>query len=190
MADQPEQPKIIIDSDWKAQAQKEREKLAASEKEAAAKARSSPSGLDPAGRGGLGGGPGGGQQMPPADFQSLVGTMVTQALLYMGGFPDPATGRAIVSLEHARFNIDLLAVLEEKTKGNLTAEEASDMSTALNELRLRFVEIAKAIAQATKEGRLRSGAGGGEGIFEVGGPRGPVGGGGGGPGGIAGPGLA
>jgi hypothetical protein len=163
MADQPDQPKIIIDSDWKAQAQKEKERLAAKEKEAQEKAASRQ------GSGGGGGVPGGApgrgehadQGMPEPDFQALVGTMVTQALLYMGGFPDPQTGRAIVSLEHARFHIDLLATLEEKTKGNLTEDEAKDLSMAVNELRMRFVEIVKAVAQASKEGRIpRPGAAG------------------------------
>lgn len=159
--DQPQQPKIIIDSDWKAQAQKERERLAQKEKDAQAKAPKAP----PAGIGGPqpGAVPGPSETpgMPPADFQSLVGTMVTQALMYMGAFPDPETGRAIVSLEHAKFHIDLLGVLEEKTKGNLGAEESGDLTQALSELRMRFVEIVQAIAQMKKEGKLRPQAGGG-----------------------------
>ena len=160
MADSPDQPKIVIDSDWKAQAQKERERLAAKEKEAAEKAK--PKATAPAGFPGAESGEQGDpheQGMPPPDFQALVGTMVTQCLLYMGGFPDPQTGRAIVSLEHARFHIDLLATLEEKTKGNLTEDEATDLKMALNELRMRFVEIVKAVAQASKDGRLNRPAG-------------------------------
>lgn len=160
----PGDPKIIIDSDWKAQAQKEKERLAAKEREAAAKAPAA----KPAGPGG--GMPGaaeeGPYEMPPADFSSLVGTIVTQALLYLGGFPDPQTGRAVVSLEHAKFHIDLLATLEGKTKGNLTPEEASDLSQALNELRLRFVEISRALVQMQAKAAMEGKAGmpgGGEG---------------------------
>lgn len=96
----------------------------------------------------------GAERMPPADFEGLLSTLVTQALLYTGGFPDPQTGRAIVSLEHARFYIDLLAVLEEKTRGNLSPQEAEGLTGALGELRMRFVEIARAVAQASKEGRV------------------------------------
>jgi hypothetical protein len=189
MADQQgEAPKIVIDSDWKAQAQKEREKLAEKErlsKEAAEKARQQQSaipgmpGMTPAARGGSpeagAGGSGGGQAqgMPPADFQTLVGTMVTQALMYMGAFPDPETGRAIVSLEHARFHIDLLAVLEAKTKSNLTPEEAGDLAQALNELRVRFVEIVQAVAQMKKEGKLKPAGPGGGGPMSMGGLSGP-----------------
>ena len=181
MADQQgEAPKIVIDSDWKAQAQREREKLAEKErqaKEAADKGRQAQSGVAaglPASQAGAGGQM---QGMPPADFQALVGTMVTQALMYMGAFPDPETGRAIVSLEHARFHIDLLGVLQEKTKNNLATDEASDLTQALAELRTRYVEIVQAVAQMKKEGKLRPGgapgAMGGAGVGGSGGMVGP-----------------
>ena len=171
MADSPEQPKIIVDSDWKAQAQKEREKLAAKEKEAQAKpaAKAGMAGVGGMAAGSSAGAAGEEQGLPPGDFQSLVGTLVTQSLMYMGGFPDPQTGRAVVSLEHAKFHIDLLTVLEEKTKGNLTKEEGDDLSMALSELRMRFVEIIKMIEKAGREGRLGGGAGGGGGMGGMGG---------------------
>lgn len=155
------EPKIIIDSDWKAQAQREKERLAAQEKEAAAKAPKGPgAGAPGAGRmAGAEGMRGADYDMPPADFPSLVGTIVTQALLYLGGFPDPQTGRAIVSLEHAKFHIDLLAVLQDKTKGNLSADEDTDLSQALNELRLRFVDISKAVAQMQAKAAMEAQAG-------------------------------
>ncbi len=178
MADQQsEAPKIVIDSDWKAQAQKEREKLADKErqaKEAAEKSRQQQPAIPGMPAGPQGGDPGTGQPqgMPPADFQALVGTMVTQALMYMGAFPDPETGRAMVSLEHARFHIDLLAVLDAKCKGNVTPEEASDLAQALNELRHRFVEIVQAVAQMKKEGKLKPGGMGSGGGMGMGGPAG------------------
>lgn len=209
-------PRIVIDDDWKAQAQRERDRLAAKEKEEAAKKASKARASGPMGvLGGAatsGSGPGSvsaGQQsalgtspqgseeeagLPEANFQTLVGTMVTQALMYMGAFPDPQTGRAMVSLEYARFHIELLAVLEEKTRGNLEKQDADDLKAALNELRMRFVEIAKAIAQASRDGRLKAGgAGGPAGIVGggmAGGMAGGMGGGmGGGLGGISGPGT-
>lgn len=169
-------PKIIIDSDWKSQAQAEKDKMAAEE---AKKAASKPT----AAAGGAGG-RGGPREMPAADFQSLMGTLVTQALLYMGGFPDPKTGRAMVSMDYARFHIDLLAVLEAKTKNNLTPEESAEITQVLNELRMRYVELGKAIEEMAKEqaagggpGGL-GGMGGGLGGQVLGGPSGgPVGGG-------------
>lgn len=139
---------LVVDSDWKSQAQAEKERLAAAEKEKKASA--------PAG-----GSRGGKEQLPPADFNALVGTLVTQAFLYLGGFPDPETGRAIVSLEHAKFHIDLLAVLQAKTAGNLTPEEAEDVSRAVHELRLRFVEVSQAVADMVKQRAAKAAPGAG-----------------------------
>lgn len=156
-------PKLIIDSDWKSQAQAEKDRLAA---KSAQKGQPGPGpvpGAAPlvggAGAGGAGGAAGvaagvgaaatGGHTggLPEANWQALMGTMVSQALMYMGAFPDPETGRPIVSLEYAKFHIDLLEVLLDKTKGNLTEQEASDLKQVLSELRLRYVELTQAVAK-------------------------------------------
>ncbi len=192
MSDSGQPPKIIVDSDWKAQAQREREKLAEKERAAKQSAEKPKAGSVPgaAPAGGQVGAPAEGGEAPATDFQALLGTLATQALMYMGAFPDPETGRAIVSLEHARFHIDLLGVLEDKTKGNLTPEEKHDLEQTTGELRMRFVEIVQAIAQMKKEGKLRQTSPGGVAI--PGGPGGPGGLGGAGgvmPGGFAGPGI-
>lgn len=144
MPDPGEQPKIIIDSDWKSQAQAEKERLAQKESEQAAK--------KPAGARGP-------HDMPPADFRTLVGSLATQALLYLGAFPDPETGRAVVAFDLAQHYIDLLGLLETKTKGNLTKDEEGELTGVLQELRMRFVEILDAVAKADKEGALRKSAG-------------------------------
>ena len=130
-----EAPKIIVDSDWKSQARAEKDRLAQAEKQAEKKVEK---------RAGDGAPPGPGK-LPEADFSTLIGTLITQALMYLGAFPDQ-DGRAMVSLEHARFHIDLLAVLEEKTRGNITEEEAADLKRTLIEVRMRYVEISKAVA--------------------------------------------
>jgi hypothetical protein len=177
-------PKIVVDSDWKSQARAEKDRLEqqAKAREAEKKA-AAPAG---AASGAPGVGPGGGgdpEALPEADFMTLLGTMVTQALMYMGAFPDPQTGRAIVSLEHAKFHIDLLGVLETKTKGNLSAEESTELSGTLNELRMRFVEISKAVATAL-ERQAAQRAAGGAGAMGMGGLGGGGGGAGGRPGGL------
>jgi hypothetical protein len=162
-------PKIVVDSDWKSQARAEKERLAAAERQKAAekqkRAEASPA-APPAGAPGKG--PARSAEtdddrgLPPADFQSLIGTLITQALMYLGAFPDPQTGRAVVSLEHGRFHIDLLSVLEEKTKGNLTQAESQDLKQALYELQMRYVEISKAVAQMAQKGKVAGpGAGAG-----------------------------
>jgi hypothetical protein len=163
-AQPPQTPRIVVDSDWKSQARAEKERLAAAERARAEqhKARAPEpgpterAGIGGGGGGGAGGGPAGaaGQASAPeeefagADFPSLVGVLASQAMLYLGGIPDPQTGRAVVSLDHARLHIDLLQVLEQKTCGNLTEDEARDLATVLYQLRMRYVEMTRAVAEA------------------------------------------
>lgn len=135
MADHEEQSKLIIDTDWKSQAEAEREKLA---EQARQKAQASE------------------QELPPADIVGIVQILASQALLYMGGFPDPQTGRAMVALDLAKFHIDLLGVLEEKTKGNLNEEENEIVSQTAHELRLRYVEVTKMVDKAVAEGKAKA----------------------------------
>jgi len=137
-------PKIIVDDDWKSQARREKERLAAD---------ASPAGAGDAAAGASAEGTGQGRK-GPLGFDDLVGMLATQALMYLGAFPDPQTGRAVVSLEVAKAHIDLLGVLEEKTKGNLTDEESKRLGDMLREIRGQFVEISRAVAQAQAEGRI------------------------------------
>jgi hypothetical protein len=135
MAEQ-ETPKIIVDTDWKSQAQAEKERLAAAEQ-----ARKGPGGGAPE------------EGQPAPTFDELVRMLATQALLYLGAFPDPESGRRLVALELAQFNIELLAMLEEKTRGNLSEPEKNFLTQMIHELRLQYVEIAKAVAKAVEQGR-------------------------------------
>src|ERR1044071_10013868 len=131
MADQ-ETPRIIVDTDWKSQAQAEKERLAAAEK---AKAPPKPAAAGPGAEGEAEGDYGPVQ----ASFTELVRMLATQAMMYLGAFPEPETGKRMVALEPAQFNIELLAVLEEKTKGNLSEEEKTMLTRLLYELRMQYV---------------------------------------------------
>lgn len=147
MAD--EQPKIIVDSDWKAQAQAEKERLAA--KEASAKPQPTAAGAPGAE----------GPEGEPTLFEELLRMLATQALLYMGAFPDPSTGQAVLSPEMAKLHIDMLGELEAKTKGNLGDQESKTLTSYLYELRMQYVEVSREIARLIKEGKIRpNGAGG------------------------------
>ncbi len=159
----PDEPKLIIDTDWKSQAQAEKDRL---EQSAAAK--------KPKAAAGAAGGE------APADdkvrFEDMVALLASQALSYLGYFPDPRTGQAVVSLEYAKLHIDMLGVLEEKTKNNLTEAEATALTRTASELRMAFVEVQAAVSKAVQEGRIRpkaAGAGGPPGLSGVGGPGGP-----------------
>lgn len=124
---QDETPKIQIDSDWKAEAQAEKEKLASQEEAKAGEPE----------RGAL----------PPADFKGLVGMLASQAIMGLGAMPDKSGRGVMIDLEGSKFAIDLLSVIQEKTTGNLDEEETAELEGVLTELRARFVQITQLLAQ-------------------------------------------
>ena len=167
MAEQ-EQPSLHIDTDWKKQAQEEKRRLAEQEAKRAAERDAAnrtapptpPIGAVAAGpasagasaatsagpaRGRPGATPGRERQMPEASFSTLVNSLVTQVLLYLGDLT-PRGVEPQVNLDMAKFNVDLLGVLEEKTKNNLTGDEQKLLDNALYETRMRFVSVASQYA--------------------------------------------
>ena len=126
-----ETPKIHIDSDWKAEARAEKERLADASTSQQAE-------------GGTGG------SLPGADFKSLVGLLASQAVMGLGALADPKTKGVVIDLEGARFSIELLAMLEEKTKGNLDPVESEELAMLLRDLRARYVQVADMASRATK----------------------------------------
>jgi len=116
-----EDKKIIVDDDWKNQAKKEKEEL----KNAEAEAKEQPQ--DQA------------QPLPEGDFNTLVSMLATQALFAMGliGAEDVEPKK---DLNMAKFHIDMLTNLEEKTKGNLSDEEDKMIKGALSQLQMGFVQ--------------------------------------------------
>ncbi len=77
--------------------------------------------------------------LPPASFASLIQMLAGQAAHAMGLLPDPS-GKTDVRLPLAKHFIDLLSLLQEKTKGNLTGHEHNGLEQALHELRLLYVD--------------------------------------------------
>jgi len=150
MTDKPDEqhkPKIIIDEDWKAQIDAEKEALR--QKEAAEQAERGGQGEQP-------GAPGAGEQagpMPPASLTFLATTLATQAMVAMGLLPNPLTGKAEVRLDQARHLVDTLQVLQEKTEGNRTREESQVLDGLLHELRMGFISV-----QDRKESEPEGGA--------------------------------
>jgi hypothetical protein len=84
-------------------------------------------------------GPGG----PPATFDFLVHTIFTQALMALGRIPNPITKQAHRNVATARHFIDTLAMLEEKTRGNLTTEEARLLEEIQHQLRTLYLDDRK-----------------------------------------------
>lgn len=116
MAEEPK--KIIVDDDWKAQARKEKEQLADTVES------------------------GGGQALPGPSFEELINLVVMQALAGLGLLAGPGGERIPPNLDMAKHFIDLLQVLEDKTRGNLTPDEKRLLDQVLYEMRMNYVQIA------------------------------------------------
>jgi len=138
--------KLHVDSDWKAEAQAEKARL---EEKVKAAETSRPAGGSGAARPGsqASGGP---REMPKASFETLLQSLASQAMLYLGVIPDPRTGQRVQHLDLARHHIDTLAVLEEKTKNNLTETESKLLATTLYELRQAYIQVSAAIREQRK----------------------------------------
>ena len=117
---QPSEKRIITDEDWKSQVQAETEQ-AASPKGDKEKPQRPP--------------------LPPANISFLFSTLATQAFISLCLLPNPMTEKTETDLDQAKHFIDMLGVLEEKTKGNLSPDEKKQLDALLFELRLQFVEV-------------------------------------------------
>lgn len=84
------------------------------------------------------------RRLPPASLESLITMLGTQAMVALGQIPDPTQNKPVVRLAFARHYIDTLGVIEEKTKGNLSTEEAKFLDHILNDLRLAYISAKKA----------------------------------------------
>lgn len=80
------------------------------------------------------------QELPEPNFQVLVSTFATQAALALGQLPNPVTNEVEEDLQQAKFAIDLLQVLEEKTKGNRTEEEDKFLGDCLYQFRMLYID--------------------------------------------------
>jgi hypothetical protein len=81
---------------------------------------------------------------PPAiDFHTFVLSLGSSALMHLGELERPGAGAAQKDLPMAKHTIDILAMLQEKTRGNLTADEGRLLESLLYDLRLRFVDARK-----------------------------------------------
>jgi hypothetical protein len=79
----------------------------------------------------------------PVTFSSFLLGLSTQALLHLGEIPDPGSGRVEADLIAAKQVIDILGILEAKTRGNLDQAEQGLVESVLYDLRIRYVELAR-----------------------------------------------
>jgi len=78
-----------------------------------------------------------------ASFVTLAMSIASSAVMSLGLAPDPQTNKTNTNLDMARFNIDLLDMLEKKTKGNLVKEEQDFMVQVISDLKMKYVEASQ-----------------------------------------------
>jgi hypothetical protein len=83
------------------------------------------------------------QPLPEIDFSSFIFSLSTSALFHLGEIPDPVTQKREKDLPLAKQTIDILGILKEKTRGNLTPDEERLMENILTDLRWRYIREAK-----------------------------------------------
>jgi hypothetical protein len=82
-------------------------------------------------------------EFPQIDFTTFVLSLSHSVLVHLGDAPNPVDGTSDQNLPMARQTIDLLGLLEQKTRGNLNGEEERVLQQALYDLRLRYVEVSR-----------------------------------------------
>lgn len=80
-------------------------------------------------------------ELPPVEFTTFIGNLASTAYAYMGGIRDPETKKPVVQLDLAKHNIDIIEMLQDKTRGNLTAPEKNFLENTLYNLRMSYVRM-------------------------------------------------
>ncbi len=123
-----QEKKIIVDEDWKQQAQKEKEVLKAQEQVEKDQNKDQQQKRT--------------EPLPKGDFAALVSMLVTQAMYALGVLEVEGQKRE-PDLEMAKYNIDMLETLEQKCKGNLSETEEKMLSGMINQVRMGYVQMAE-----------------------------------------------
>lgn len=79
-------------------------------------------------------------KLPPANFNTFITSMAMQTYLFLGEISNPITNKKETNLEQAKYTIDILLVMKEKTKGNLSSEEDKLLEDILADLQMRYVK--------------------------------------------------
>ncbi len=136
--------RVHVDEGWKKQVAEERERLREREQQVRAEQPER-------------------TQMPEPTIQVFMAGLYTQTLMAMGALENPLTGEKTTDLPEAEYLIDTIAMLRDKTRGNLSEEEESYVEGLLYDLRMRYVNVADRSAEtepekATKSGETPTGA--------------------------------
>ncbi len=82
-------------------------------------------------------------KIPNASFSFFISSLVAQALISLGEVDNPLSKKRDQNLDQAKFTIDTLQIIKDKTVGNLSEDETKLLDTALYDLRMRYVEKSK-----------------------------------------------
>ena len=96
------------------------------------------------------------QQLPPVDFINYLTNLVETGQLYLQGVPNPETQEVVINLPIVKHIIDTIEMLEEKTKGNLTAPEANFLTNTLYELRMGYIRVVSSQEAAAQQAAAES----------------------------------
>ncbi len=81
--------------------------------------------------------------MPEVTFSAFIMSLSTSALFHLGEIADPSTGKKLFDLDLAKHAIDTLAMIQNKTKGNLEKDEEELLKNILYDIKIRFVKAVK-----------------------------------------------
>jgi hypothetical protein len=87
----------------------------------------------------------------PASFVNFLSTLASQAFASLGAMPHPVTGQRSLDLETAKYWIEVLAMIKQKTDGNLLNKEAELLNGILSDLKMNFVQINKMAEEKLKQ---------------------------------------
>ncbi len=113
-------PEITVDEDWKKHIQEEKEKDTGKQPTQKTK-----------------------QQIPEASFNLFISSLATQTLINLGEMASPFNKKKALDLNQAKFTLDTLQIIKDKTKGNLADDETKYLDTLLYDLRMRYIEKSK-----------------------------------------------
>jgi hypothetical protein len=123
----PSEKKLYVDEDWKSQV--EAEKSAAAEQPSNGREEDKQSS----------------EPLPPPSLTFLASTLYLQGAISMGLLPSPISDKQELQLDRAKHAIDMIAMLQEKTKGNRTPEESGELEDMLHQLRMAYVSDRKSV---------------------------------------------
>jgi hypothetical protein len=113
-----------VDEEWKQMAEAEKEMLGQKAREEAEKKLRA-------------------RALPRASFANFMSGLAAQVMVSLGQLENPVSGAKEVDLEHARYSIDVIKMLKEKTKGNLSKQEDAQLDSLIYQLQMAFVQISE-----------------------------------------------